>query len=752
MPFFSFGKKDKNPPQASEPVAKTPPGTPPKIQTPPPDAAAAGQPSFPSRAAVSPGIPAAQPPGLMPVSGVPAHAVTTQPMTLPPRSAGSLAPPIPPGQKAKSTQRLIVSPNAAGKLTSSSSMPENLGSIQLPVGMILRCLPPDVLQASLTEFEASGAAATEVPLPLQTILSQLPSGKVELPARDLLALVPAGFLKSHEEIEGLLGTLVSLPLMDVVMRIPPNLLAVRPDQKDVDPSVRRMADPFAGEAPPAPEARIVEESQVAPTEEFVPQASGTLTPPPTVTETQSARSFVPPSRLAPAPLLNQTSSLSGRPAVPRPAAVLPTRIVPAEGSPGRPPASTLSASQTLGIPRSPSPLSGATASGPLEPKVTPIILPTPPATSIDVTMPMPLSALPVASIPPLNPPASPVAPPETDAAELQRLAALAMQQLEAKAGEKPAETSEVPPVAQAPAYQETPAAEEKAQEPASESGVPDLKQFAFNAPEKPAPPIAATSRFKLPEVAAAQTTPIVPAEPAPTAHITRLAPPLAAEPAVEPAPSVTPEPEPPPPAASQPPPAVAINLNNCAPDDLLPIPGMTRPLAAAIVAHRDKLGEFHKLEELLDVPGMTAEIYASLTGETPSSGVHPSINELLGFPVDQELSLKDVTDRICCWPDVTGCLLSQKNGLHLVGTAPDFLDKAAIVAFAPRMFEDVNKSFSEITGKQTDELTIPTTGTSFHLLREKELYMIILSRLPQMPERHLKIARFVLAGLSSRPS
>ena len=182
------------------------------------------------------------------------------------------------------------------------------------------------------------------------------------------------------------------------------------------------------------------------------------------------------------------------------------------------------------------------------------------------------------------------------------------------------------------------------------------------------------------------------------------------------------------------------------------IPGMTRTLAANIVHHRDKLGEFHKLEELLDVPGMTNTTYSSLTGETPSSGVHPSINELLGFAPERELSLKDVTERICCWPDVTGCLLSQKNGLHLVGTAPDFLDKEAIVAFAPRMFEDVNKSFNEITGRESDELIIPTTGTSFHLLREKDLYMIILSRLPMMPERHLKIARFVLAGLSTRPN
>ena len=751
MPFFSFGKKDKNPPQASEPVAKTLPGTPPKIQTPPPDAAGPGAPAVPVAATVAlPGVMPPQPSGLMPAVPMAANAVTTQPMTLPPRPAPA-APPVPAGQKAKSTQRLVVAPNAAGKLTSSSALPADLGSIQLPVGMILRCLPPEALAGTLGEFEASGAAATEIPLPLRAILGQLPSGKVELPVRDLMPLIPAGFLKPEEEIGALLGTVVSLPLMDVVMRIPPHLLAVRPDQKDVDPSVRRMADPFAGEqpAPPPPaEARIVEESQVPSAEEFVPQATPAPVPSPSPapTETQSAKSFIPPSRLASGPLLHQTASLSGRPAVPRPVPPAPTRIVPAEGAFARPPASTLSASQTLGVPRPPSPLTGATASGPLEPRVSPIILPTPPASPIAVTAPMPRSALPVPSIPAFTPPAP--KPPETDAEELKRLAALASEQMEAKSAEsEPAEATETSGLSAGTAAPEATIekpAESPAETPAENlpkpSAAPEIAPFAFNAPEKPAPPIAATSRFKLPEVAAAQTTPIVPAETAPTAHTTRFAPPQAA-----------PAPEPAQPSAGAPP-ATAINLNNCAPEDLLPIPGMTAALAAAIVAHRDKLGEFHKLEELLDVPGMTRDIYANLTGETPSSGVHPSINELLGFPLEQELALKDVTDRICCWPDVTGCLLSQKNGLHLVGTAPDFLDKEAIVAFAPRMFEDVNKSFSEITGKQTDELTIPTTGTSFHLLREKELYMIILSRLPQMPERHLKIARFVLAGLSSRPS
>ena len=148
---------------------------------------------------------------------------------------------------------------------------------------------------------------------------------------------------------------------------------------------------------------------------------------------------------------------------------------------------------------------------------------------------------------------------------------------------------------------------------------------------------------------------------------------------------------------------------------------------------------------------MTKVAYTNLTGEAPpESSISLSLNEFLGFPTEQKVSLKDVTDRIACWPDVTGCILSQSSGLSLVGTVPEGLDKAAIVAFAPRMFDALNKSFSEITGNETDALILPTPGNSFHIFRNKDLYLIILSRLPQMPERHMKVARFVLAALSIR--
>ena len=124
----------------------------------------------------------------------------------------------------------------------------------------------------------------------------------------------------------------------------------------------------------------------------------------------------------------------------------------------------------------------------------------------------------------------------------------------------------------------------------------------------------------------------------------------------------------------------------------------------------------------------------TLTGEPPPDNRIPlTLNELLGFSADVHISLKDVTDRIACWPDVTGCILSQSSGLSLVGTVPEGVNKAAIVAFAPRMFEAINKSFAEVSGQDTDALVIPTQGTSFHLFRNRDLYLIVMSRLPQMP-------------------
>jgi len=679
MALFSFGKKDKKPPEVSDPVAKTPP-TPPKIQTPP------GTGSFPA-------VKAPQPTGLMPASAMPAGTLTTQPMSVPRTGMLGLKQSRPVPTASRSTQRIVLPPAPSSRPNSTKPLTMGTpgGRINLPIGMILRCLPPEVLAAELSEFEANGSAATEIGLPMNMILGQLPSGKVEMALQDLVPHFPAGYLQPTESIASYLPNLISLPLMDVVMRIPPDLLALRPDQKDVDASVINMADPFTEEilreqaetARRQSQTNIIDESQ-APQEEFVPQDQAetpkfAASPPrPPAESPIPSRTATPASAKLPPPM----NSLRGSPVVPPP----PESSAPVPPVPRH----------TGAIPAPPPPRHTTS-------------LPVPRRTG---SIPAPSQATVGAVAPQAPAPAAAAGAPDLGADNLQRLAALAMTQL----GDSTESSGEVSP-----------------------------KSEPIRAPEpkieKPAPAIAYTP------ASASQPPPVTPSEPRvfPKAPSERLPEPLPSTSVTQPPAELQAHAA----AASA---SVALNLNKCTAEDLIHnIPGCSQELAESIVQYRTKIGSFKRLEDLIDVPGITKEAYTHLTGEaSPNNRIPLSLNELLGFPADQYISLKDVTERIACWPDVTGCVLSQSSGLSLVGTVPEGVDKEAIVAFAPRMFESINKSFSEVSGQETDALLIPSSGTSFHLFRNRDLYLIIMSRLSQMPERHLKVARFVLAALSIR--
>ena len=786
---------------------------------------------------------------------MPSGAATTQPMVMPRGGASGLKP-VRPGvaQSSRSTQRIVLPTGMPGgpKATSTKTLsaPAPTGRINLPMGMILRCLPQEVLAGDLSEFEASGAAATEIGLPMNLILGQLPSGKIEMPLSELVAHFPAGYLQPTESIVSYLPNLINLPLMDVVMRIPPDLLALRADQKDVDAAVINMADPFteeilreqaeAARRQAASQANIIDESQVPQAEEFVPQAQPVTRPPsiklpaPVTAAAPPAPTVGPTSRLPAPPMpgfannprttgqvtpLNpntnpsassRTISPSGRLSVPtRATAAIPSRAqlpptaaapLPLQGTTAPIPPTT--ARQTSSVPAAPpvpptprqtgglppiSSVARQTSSLPMpsRPPASPVLpvrmappVPTP-------LMPPPISATAEtqfappapASVPTLAPVES-VAAPTAAADDLQRLAALAMAQMgdedEQPQPTQPASISSavtvpVPRVFEAPTPEPEPAPEPEPEalvEPEPEpEPVPEPEAVAEPEPERapePVPePVAVvpTPAPVIPAPVVAASLPVAPAPvdppkpvPVPVPAPAFVPPPVAAAAPPKPAPVPEPKVEPKPATKAEPQQGMAFNLNTCTADDLVQnIPGSFPELASSIVEHRKKIGSFRRIEDLLDVPGITKAAYTNLTGEQPPDNRIPlSLNELLGFTGDQHLSLKDVTDRIACWPDVTGCLLSQKTGLSLVGTAPEGLSKEAIVAFAPRMFEAINKSFSEITGRETDDLSIPAPGNSFHIFRNKDLYLIILSRLPQMPERHMKVARFVLASLSIR--
>jgi competence ComEA-like helix-hairpin-helix protein len=841
--FFS-GKKDKNPPEAAAPVAKAPP-TPPKIQNPP---------SAPTIPAVKP----PQPAGLIPATGKHATAATTQPMVMP-RATGTGLKPARPGvaQSSRSTQRIVLpssTPGGKPNPTKPLSVPASTGRINLPIGMILRCLPQEVLASDLSEFEASGAAATEIGLPMNMILSQLPSGKIEVALSDLVPHFPAGYLQPTQSITAYLPNLINLPLMDVVMRIPPDLLALRPDQKDVDAAVINMADPFTEEilreqaeaarrqqaqaaadgdesqaaavpaAAPKTIAPPLRTASLAPTVGRLPGTAPAGVPPPPPPMPLATKTPTPPlpsSALAAEPIVPSSPSISARtispsgsgrlpaPTPTRATATIPTRP-PIEAAPSFP--STPVKRQTASVPAPPvPPVPRQTSALPVTSLPRQVAVPPQPPRP-----PIAPPTVPVAAVPE-PPPASEDAPaaaspaPEAGADDLQRLAALAMAEM-GEEGEPEAQPASVDPESVAATVvlpeEHIPTPEPAAEpvvEPVAEEVAPALAPVEdavpLPVPEVEPEPEVVPEAEVVPEPVAVEPplspplveepTMDVPPEPAPEPPVD-----IEAEPTPEPVAGAAPEPEPEPPAepvavavpvpapepvavaapapepvaAATPAPApepqpepaaakaaapsagVAFDLNTCTAEELVQnIPGCFPALAESIIRHRTKIGSYKRVEDLLDVPGITKAAYTNLTGEAPPDNRIPlSLNELLGFPADQQTTLKDVTDRIRCWPDVTGCILSQRSGLSLVGNVPAGLSQEAIVAFVPRIFEALNKSFSEITGRETDDLVIPAPGNSFNIFRNGDMYLIILSRMPQMPERHMKVARFVLAALSIR--
>lgn len=746
-----FGKKDKNPQQPPAPPAPKP-------------------------------IPAPAPasklqPGLSPV---PARtnigAATTQPMVLP--KSGGLKPAKPALiSGGKSTQRIVLPGRGGDASAPQANVPS--GNLSLPLGMIVRLLPDSVRAISLAEFEALPEADQDVSLPLGLILPQLPSGKVEVSVQELVAAIPRTYVRSQEEIAPFLSTLVSMPLMDVVMRIPPDMLALRPDQKEVDAAVVNMADPFTEEL-------LREQAEAARKAEAEKQAAASAPAPAAPAPAAPVTPVVPP-----APVASQALP-EGMPTIPLPRPVA-----------NKPPVT----------PMVPPPAPFKSASGPRPPSIT---LPRPGARP--PTPGAPVAATPVPPPPapaPIVPPPAPEPTAEASATEgglteeMKKLLAAAEAELgEGDKSEAPATPAVpepieekaaapvIPPVPPAPVVPEPEPEPVTVPEPVAVTPPPPIPApmpppppMAIKPPPAPAPiappppaPVAPRSVTPPPPPPLAPKPAVLPPPPAPMAVPPPPAPaPIAATPVVEekpaPAPIPVPEPEPvvvppapPAPApvaveapsvpatsASAPTPTPAapkvaprsVDLNGCTVDQLA-ASGCPRLLAEAIVKYRASEGPFRRLEDLLKVPGLTKAAYALLTGkEVSTEDLLGTVNEVLGFPADQEVGLKDITDRISQWPDVTGCVLGQASGLPLVGKVPAGLEKSAVMAFVPRLLTELNTSFKEFSGRETNELSIPTKGTSYHIFRNDKLYLVILSRRRQLPRRYTKVARYVLSSIDA---
>jgi predicted regulator of Ras-like GTPase activity (Roadblock/LC7/MglB family) len=119
---------------------------------------------------------------------------------------------------------------------------------EVPASVLLPHIPEAVLLASAAELAASPQAQSPFRLPLGTILPMLPSGKLEVTVGDLASWAPEGIMHPPEVLGEWASQMASLPLPQIVMRISPEMMTLRRDQKQIDTMVLSMDDPFSPEA------------------------------------------------------------------------------------------------------------------------------------------------------------------------------------------------------------------------------------------------------------------------------------------------------------------------------------------------------------------------------------------------------------------------------------------------------------------------------------------------------------------------
>lgn len=119
--------------------------------------------------------------------------------------------------------------------------------VDVPASVVIPHIPQTVLLDDAAALVGGPAGQGTFRLPLGLVLPMLPSGKIEFTIGDLVGFAPEGIIHPPEALGEWMAQPVLLPLPEIVMRIPPEMLLLRRDQKQIDSVVLSMNDPFSPE-------------------------------------------------------------------------------------------------------------------------------------------------------------------------------------------------------------------------------------------------------------------------------------------------------------------------------------------------------------------------------------------------------------------------------------------------------------------------------------------------------------------------
>ncbi|MFZ5806806.1 MAG: helix-hairpin-helix domain-containing protein [Verrucomicrobiota bacterium] len=618
---------------------------------------------------------------------------------------------------AKSPALKIVLPGAQAQ--TSASIPTATGNLDLPMSIVINSIPTLLLALPADTILSGPHGNKTVSIPLTAIVGMLPTGKVEFTLKDFSAYVPAEIFKSLEQ-NG--DEVFQLPLSEILKRVPPEMLAKRPDQKPVDEKVAQIPEPFSLDAlkavaeAPAKEATPVVETPTPPPVMEIP-AIPVIEP--SIPTSVAEEPIVPPAEILPTPAATIEEPLVVPPVVPPTPAQVEDFAIPA----------------AIPTPVTETPVAD---SPDLASLITDIIPPAEKTEPAPVTPAFDVTAL-KAEIPPLDIPKEPT-PVKQGAGMDDLLASVASipDLAEVTKASAPVEEKlpEVIPATTAPAesdFSSFAKAIEEMPTPAKEIEKP-------LAEEKPEPaPAFETPSFELPppvtETPAEPEKMEMPSFELPKEH-------------VAPAESI-PQEKPKSFAAPTSAPASGnVNLNQCTLEELVQQAECPEGIARKILAWRELHGPFTDLHALWSVPGMTEEVYHALIGQ-PDEESAVELSEIFGLPPKTHLTVKEVATRIRNWPFMTGCIIGGMEGLPIAFDCDDKKFAKAICAFAPKILQQTQSTLEEMREAEAHEIHLVKEDHTISIFRCEHLVLITINRKKGLSVRDVEMIRQIVIQLAS---
>ena len=192
-----------------------------------------------------------------------------------------------------------------------------------------------------------------------------------------------------------------------------------------------------------------------------------------------------------------------------------------------------------------------------------------------------------------------------------------------------------------------------------------------------------------------------------------------------------------------------INLNTATIEQLQTLRGVTRRVAANIVAYRSERGVFRDVFDLYLVPRVGRKTFRAITGMPHSgTGRHRRLRlaALLHLPAERAAHLPTVAGCLAAAPGFSGCVISDADGLLLASAGADkwAVETSAVI---PRLMRQVGENMKEAGAPTTEALTLLSQGRMFTVVPGEHLFITAIHEVRRLTGAQLSFVQRVACEL-----